>query len=241
MSNIILDNLRKQEKIENMTDDDWEYHLLSYKEFFDLEDKIYNIFYPDTILPICHSGTYGVEKFVNKESVIIFVKLDTSWCSLGGSQDKRKLHIFTQQLELLKENIKILKDVSGQRVLTIALCHHPLSWLTEYDEKLIYSYFTNEEYLNVDMILCGHVHDIGVNDVSNNFHQITTLFTGIGWKEETPSDKRNGHRYSIYIVNLRRNSCEAIVRKTDSNGNFDVDRDFLPDKKVRNLENFTYQ
>ncbi len=231
-SNMILEKYRDQNNaINDMTNEDWEYHLLSYKKFLFLEDEVYNIFYPDNAIQISHTQTFGVEKYVNDESVILFVKIDTAWCSLGGSKDKRKLRIATHQLDFLKnEYQKIKKESNGKQILTIALCHHPIKWLMESDEELLYSYFINEDYLNVDIILCGHVHDIEINNMYNSFRQITTLLTGIGWKENTPSEKRNGHRYSIYIFNLRRNSCEAIVRKTDLSGNFDIDRDFLPDK-----------
>lgn len=232
-SNILIENIREQKEIiSKMTLEDWNYHLLSYRNFFKLEDLIYNIFYSEEIpIPYNHCQTYGVEKYINKESIIIFIKIDTSWCSLGGNKDKRKLRISTLQLEYLKNEYQKLKSESnGKQILTIALCHHPINWLAEEDENLLYSYFINEDYLNVDIVLCGHVHDIEINNMYNSFRQITTLLTGIGWKESTPSEKRNGHRYSIYIFNLRRNSCEAIVRKTDLSGNFDIDRDFLPDK-----------
>ena len=231
-SNIIIENFREYPNvIENITDDDWNYQLLGYQQFFYLEDKIYEIFYPNSTIPIKHNQTFGVEKYINNESVILFIKIDTAWCSLGGDKDKRKLRISTHQLDYLKnEYQKMKKEVDGKQILTIALCHHPIKWLMEEDEELLHSYFINEDYLNVDVILCGHVHDIEINNMYNSFRQITTLLTGIGWKENTPSDKRNKHRYSIYVFNLRRNSCEAIVRKTDSMGNFDIDRDFLPDK-----------
>lgn len=236
-SNIIIEKLReKKDVIDNMTSEDWNYHLLSYKKFLSLEDDIYSIFYPNNMLPIEHIQTYGVEKYVNNESVILFIKIDTAWCSLGGKQDKRNLHITLSQLESLKDEYqKIKKEESNRKILTIALLHHPINWLTESDEELLYSYFINEDFLNVDVVLCGHVHDIEINNMYSTFHQITTLLTGIGWKEDTPLEKRNGHRYSIYVFNLRRNSCEAIVRKTDSNGHFDIDRDFLPDKNSKDI------
>lgn len=235
-SNIILEKLRADSNvIDYIANEDWEYHLLSYQNFFALEDQIYDIFYPHCITPYNHSQTFGVEKYVNNESVILFIKMDTAWCSLGGSKDKRKLHVSTHQLDFLKnEYQKLRRESHGKQILTIALCHHPIKWLTEADEELLYSYFINEDYLNVDIILCGHVHDVEINNMYNSFRQITTLLTGIGWKENTPSEKRNGHRYSIYIFNLRRNSCEAMVRKTDLSGNFDTDRDFLPDKLSKN-------
>lgn len=237
-SNIIIEKIREQsDLLSSMTQEDWNYHLLSYQKFFKLEDEIYKIFYPsETTIPYSHCQTYGVEKYINNESVIIFIKVDTSWCSLGGAKDKRKLRISPLQLEYLKNEYQKAKNEStGKQILTIALCHHPINWLIEEDENLLYSYFINEDYLNVDVILCGHVHDIEINNIYNSFRQITTLLTGIGWKEDTPSEKRNGHRYSIYIFNLRRNSCEAIVRKTDLSGTFDIDRDFLPDKISKDM------
>ena len=231
-STYMLENFRNRTTIiDEITDVDWNLHLLSYQNFLKLEDEIYEVFFPKHKMPIIHNQTFGIEKYVNHESVIIFIKIDTAWCSLGGNKDKRKLHIATHQLEFLKnEYQKLKKESKNKNILTIALCHHPIKWLAEADEELLYSYFINEDYLNVDTILCGHVHDIEINNMYNSVRQVMTLVTGIGWKEDTPSDKRNQHRYSIYVFNLRRNSCEVYVRKTDSRGNFDIDRDFLPDK-----------
>lgn len=239
MSKILVDSLQNENDIISLDERDWEYHLLGYKQFLKIEDIIYRIFYDSEMNDgnsIKHINTYGIEKYNNSGSVIFFVKIDTAWCSFGGKNDKRKLRIFKEQLDnLKKEYIKQKVGQGDKRILTIAICHHPLKWLKENDEELLYSYFTNEEFLNVDLILCGHTHDIEINNMYSNYHQITTLLTGIGWEKTTPYEKRNGHRYSIYVINLRRNSCEVIVRKTDINGRFDIDRDFLPDKNSKDI------
>lgn len=232
--NILTTNLNKQNDLLIFKERDWKYQLLAYDNFLDLEDEIYKTLFPNSHFPINHCNTYGVEVYQSYESTVIFIKIDTSWCSLGGKQDKRNLRIPKNQLEELTVEYKNkCKENRHKKIFTIALCHHPLNWLTENDEAMLYSYLTNNDYLNVDILLCGHTHDVDIQNLFSNTHQITTFVTGIGWAEETPSEKRNGHRYSIYIFNLRRNSCEVIVRKTDLRGNFDIDRDFFPDKESK--------
>lgn len=239
MSDIVIKSLQNSDELISLEEKDWEYHLLGYKQFLSIEDMIYSMFYnseEDKQSPFKHVNTYGVERYNKNESIIFFIKIDTAWCSLGGDQDKRKLRIFKEQLEELKNDyLKKKAEYNNKRILTIVICHHPLKWLKEADEELLYSYFTNEEFLNVDLILCGHTHDIEINNMYSSYHQITTLLTGIGWEKTTPLEKRDGNRYSIYIINLRRNSCEVIVRKTDKNGQYDIDREFLPDKKSKDI------
>lgn len=239
MSDIIINSLQNSNERISLDNKDWDYHLLGYKNFLELEDEIYSIFYNSgdkEQYPIHHINTYGVEQYNKSESIIFFIKIDTAWCSLGGENDRRKLRIFEEQLKELKNDyLKKKAEFNNKRILTIVICHHPLKWFKEEDEELLYSYFTNEEFLNVDLILCGHTHDIEINNMYSNYHQITTLLTGIGWEKTTPAEKREGHRYSIYIINLRRNSCEVIVRKTDKNGQYDIDREFLPDKRSKDI------
>ena len=223
--NILTNIFSKEKQVLSFGEDDWSYQLLAYENFLSLEDEIYEtLFSKDTlIMPIHHANTYGVEAYQSYESTIIFIKIDTSWCSLGGSTDKRNLRISKTQLDTLTVEYKLkCQENKNKKIFTVALCHHPLNWLTESDETMLYSYLTNSDYLNVDVLLCGHTHDVDIQNLFSNTHQLTTFVTGIGWSEETPYDKRNGHRYSIYIFNLRRNSCEVIVRKTDLRGNFDI-------------------
>ena len=236
-SNMLTNCLCQSKEAIVFSREDWNYQLLAYKNFLDLEDEIYRIFYPKDIFikTTSHSNTYGVEVYQNHQSTIIFIKIDTAWCSLGGSKDKRNLRISKAQLEALTDEYKKkYQENQGKRIFTIALCHHPLNWLTEEDEAILYSYLTNSDFLNTDVLLCGHTHDADIENLFSTTHQITTFVTGIGWSEKTPIERRNEHRYSIYIFNLRRNSCEIIVRKTDMRGRFDIDRDFFPDDESKN-------
>ena len=234
--NILTTNFSRNDNSLLLEKIDWDYQLLAYENFLNLEDEIFKkiLSVESNEKFIHHNNIYGVEVYQNYESVIIFIKIDTSWCSLGGNKDKRNLRISKNQLDDLTQEYKNkCQEYSNKKIFTIALCHHPLNWLTENDESLLYSYLTNSDYLNVDVLLCGHTHDVDIQNLFSNTHQITTFVTGIGWSEETPMEKRSGHRYSLYIFNLRRNSCEIVVRKTDLRGNFDIDREFFPDKESK--------
>jgi len=87
--------------------------------------------------------------------------------------------------------------------LTIAVSHYPLNWLNAEEEKLCNDYFLSEAFLNVDILMCGHVHDFSVVNYFNHTHSLLTLVTGIGWDVDNPNEERNkNHRYSLYTLNL---------------------------------------
>ena len=158
---------------------------------------------------------------------VCFVCIDSSWCS-HTSNDNRKLRVGDYQLKKLNEEYKLIKNELEEKDrdvdLTIAVSHYPLNWLNAEEEKLCNDYFLSEAFLNVDILMCGHVHDFSVVNYFNHTHSLLTLVTGIGWDVDNPNEERNkNHRYSLYTLNLFFNSCDILMRKTKSDGNFDYD------------------
>lgn len=51
-----------------------------------------------------------------------------------------------------------------------------------------------------------------------------TLVTGIGWNHhlegEKDNDKKDEHRYSIYVIDAQKNSCDIIMRRSQKSGKF---------------------
>lgn len=201
---------------------EWETQLASYERFLSLTNSIYKIFNKGKE----ETNTFGISTVEINGTKICFVSIDSAWCS-HSKDDRRKLRIGKYQLHKLSHEYKAIRNESnnaGKPIgMTIAVSHYPLNWLTAEDEELCNNYFLSDDYLNVDVLMCGHVHDFSIINSFNHKHSLLTLVTGIGWGSKEPDDGAEIHRYSLYTINLFNNSCDIIMRKTKSNGKFDYD------------------
>lgn len=201
---------------------EWDVQLQAYKEYLALVNQIYSIFGKKDVV----TNTFGVNTITVTDTKICFISVDTAWCSYS-KDDRRKLRIGKYQLNQLSQTYKAVKSQSEAEKapigLTIAVSHYPLNWLCPDEEELCNKYFLSEDHLNVDILMCGHVHDFSVVNSFNHKHSLLTLVTGIGWGSSEPDDGKENHRYSLYTVSLSHNSCDIVMRKTKNNGKFDYD------------------
>lgn len=201
---------------------EWKKQLEAYQEYFDLQNSIRKIFGKEDL----YTDTFGVQIANIGEYNICFLRIDSAWCSYSAN-DYRKLRVDKYQLSRLNRDYSDIKnqyDQDNKKIdLTIAISHYPLNWLNSEEEDLCNNYFLSDRFLDVDVLMCGHVHDFSAINHFNHEHSLLTLVTGIGWQAEKPEEQRNIHRYSIYTFNLAYNSCDIIMRKTKSNGDFDYD------------------
>lgn len=226
----LIEELRKSDEISNIDVKDWDYYLVSYKQYIILANKIRDLFNISAKL----NNSYYIDYINKNDYKIIFINIDTSWSSYGGSGDKRNLCIDERQLNELKEMYQKERRETSKKYITIMVAHHPLNWLKEKDESFILPWLLHSEYFNIDFYLCGHTHDRKIKSFFDTFQSYTTLVTGIGWDEKTPEEEKNKHRYSIYNISFRGNSAEIIIRKTLTDGNFDADNDVLLTSEEKN-------
>lgn len=229
----LVEEKRTSNVVANIDLKDWEYFLVPYKQYISLVNDIRNIFIKNSEKIV---NSYYVESICEQNLKIIFINMDTSWSSYGGSNDKRNLCIDERQLNELKELYqKEKRDVISKytRYITIMTAHHPLNWLKEIDESFVSPWLLDSEYFNIDFYLCGHTHDRQIKSFFDTYRSYVTLVTGIGWDEKTPKEEKDRHRYSIYNIDLQNNSCEIIIRKTQSDGKFDNDNDVLLSKEEK--------
>lgn len=202
--------------------EEWKVQLEAYSDFFKLANYVYGLFGKKYF----NKNTFGIKKVEINNIKICFVCLDTAWCSYSKN-DYRKLRVGSYQLKCLCDKYtSISNEQEGEATeidLTIALSHHPLNWLEESEEKLCNDYFMSEDHLNVDILMCGHVHNFSVVNHFNHNHSLLTLVTGIGWGEDVPNEDKKDHRYSLYSLNIFCNSCDVVMRKTKQNLEFDYD------------------
>jgi len=98
------------------------------------------------------------------------------------------------------------------------------------DEDECSRYFLSDDYLDVDLLMCGHIHDAEIFNHFNNEHSLITLVTGIGRNGLNPRDKSDSHRYALYSMNLFRNSCDIIMRKSQGGQKFTHDYSIYGEK-----------
>lgn len=220
----LIEEQRALDDISEIVPKEWDYFLVPYKNFIELANDIRNIFNKNSIV---NRNSYYFESIDEKDFKIIFINLDTSWSSYGGAEDKRKLCLDMTQLNILKEKYQQEKRELKKPYLTILTAHHPLNWLKEIDETFINDWLLNSEYFNIDFYICGHIHDRQIKSFFDTYKSYITLVTGVGWAEKTADAQKDRHRYSIYNLNLKNNSCEIIIRKTRTDGIFDYDNDVL--------------
>lgn len=188
-------------------------------------------------------STYGVETILSANKKICFIRLNTCWSS-AKKNEKRKLVFGKKQKRYIEEsyrNEKIKHENVGKPIdLTIALAHHPLNWLEANEEEELILSMIDQSFLNVNLFLCGHVHEAQVTNYYTHNHSLMTLMTGIGWGTKKPADKKDQHRYSIYMIDITKNICDITIRKTDANFEFDYDYSIYTRQKDGDTKKLTY-
>lgn len=222
----------------------WELLKNNYQDYLNILNAIYKIFHKeDKIL-----NTFGVEYNKIDDKIVSIIKLDTTWGTDAGSTEKKKLIIGKYQRDTLLNEYKSLKErleIEDRTIdLTIAVAHHPLNWLKSSEEEWIKKYFIDDEFYNVDIFMCGHIHDMEIENWYNHEHSVMTLVTGIGWNHQNQSDsgmdKKDNHRYSLYYIDINKNTCEIVTRRTQQNGKFDYDYSIYTRDKEKSEKKLCY-
>ena len=190
---------------------EWQIYKDNSIEFLKMVNAIYDIYGKKNI-----DRTFGCERISINDSKVCLIRMDSAWCACDSKTDKRNIRFGKYQISELYEEYQEVIEKDDVDV-TIAISHHPLSWIYPEEEELIRDYMMKEKFMNVNLLLSGHVHEQSVENLYNHEHSLISLVTGIGWGEKRPSEISE-HRYSIYTINALRNCCEIKVRKTKSTG-----------------------
>ncbi len=213
------DSIQLDEKIWMLQND-------HYKAYLSMVSDIRNIFgLSDTF-----DNTFFVKRIDLDNLCVTIVGLDTTWVSYGEEKEEDLL-VGNYQLNKLYDAYKSLKEancvVKERAQLTIGVGHHPTSWIHPSDRKTLRKYMIDDEYFGMNLYLCGHIHDMEIENWNNNSSSIMTLVTGIGWNHlqgtASGQDKKDEHRYSIYAIDVTKNVISIIVRKTNKSGQFTSD------------------
>lgn len=199
----------------NFKKNDWMYFEGQFEEYKNIIDKIQTLIFK---VDSQKNSTYGIRLVNVGTSNICFICFNSSWSSIGN-EDEGKLKLGRFQLdELTAEYQKIKKQAD----LVIAMMHHPSDWLTKNDQKYLTRYMTDEYRLNTNIMLQGHIHEKETYNWYNQNHSITTLVTGMGWDQQQKIND-NGHRYSLYQINMDSGIVKVKSYVTDRSGTFEED------------------
>lgn len=227
-----------------ITEEIWKLQIDNYADYLSMVWTIKKIFNHKSKKT---TETFGIESYEAGENVICFVKMDTTWGTYGGNDEEGRLVIGDYQLEALVkqyEDEKNKYENQGKHIsITIGIGHHPICWLHSQQEKILKKYMIDEEYFNMNLYLCGHIHDMELENWYNNERSLMTLVTGIGWDHRKANngekDKKDEHRYSIYLIDVKKNSCDILMRKSQKNGKF-VNDYSVYDKNNEGIEKLCY-
>lgn len=217
------------------TDSDF---LLGYADYKKTIEEIFSVFKlpPNTF-------TFGVNAVELDDTSVCFVRFNTAFGSVGDN-DKRSLHIGKYQLQkLLSDYRNIIHQCNVENkpvCLTLGISHYPFNWLNPIDEAEINEHMMKQDFLKIDILLCGHVHKFAILNYFNHEHSVMTLMTGIGWGNIKPENANDQHRYSIYMLDISRNTCDIIMRRTKDNLDFGFDYSVYTSEAEEDEKKFIY-
>jgi predicted MPP superfamily phosphohydrolase len=167
------------------------------------------------VAPIISDPLLRVFSMLKDDLRIGIACFDTAWRATGESDDVDK-----NKLILGERNIdRAIAALEGSH-FKIAVLHHPLNWLAEFDENVV----SNRLYYGFDLISCGHVHDslpimtmtpAGNSIISQSgcLYQSRKFFNG----------------YQIISIDLMAGEAEFFIRSYyDKRRAFDVDPKVSP-------------
>lgn len=135
-----------------------------------------------------------------------FISLNSAWFC-RGNKDKGDLWIGLPQLKLMNAEKQLVnKKKYDEDKITIALHHHPPSWLNDSEDNSYgnrtntYRYLSNRTHL----ILCGHVHGVVIEKPDRKYESARLFSVGATY---------SGNDYKNHCSILQIDKKERIVRR----------------------------
>jgi 3',5'-cyclic AMP phosphodiesterase CpdA len=130
--------------------------------------------------------------------------LNSAWTA-GSDSDKGRLLVGERQ-------VREALDKAGSCDLIVALVHHPFSWLTEFDESDVRGLLDER----CDFLLHGHVHELGVVNISSPDSETFHLAAGA-----TYQGRQELLSYNFVSLDLSGAKARVTMRRySDRHGGF---------------------
>lgn len=224
---LLLKNLNKENDEKfwgNFKNVEWKYFSEQFKDFLEITENVRkNIFH----LKDTFNGSYGIHITPIENFKICFLCINSAWLCMD-EHDEGNLRVGRFQLDDLMSQYQAEKSNID---LVIALMHHPTDWLTKDEQKYLSQYMTDEYRLNTNIMLQGHIHEKETYNWYNQNHSLTTLVTGMGWDQQKEIND-NGHRYSLYEINMDSSIVRVNTFVSDNTGKFKDDTEVYKDNNI---------
>ena len=191
LSEILLDT----EKVNEFISSKNEVGIKRVLTFKDFEKSFYKNYPESHIITNFHSSyTTSIDSI--KLGITCF---NTCWRSYDSAKDKEKLILGERQIIDAR---RIIKECD----MKIAILHHPIDWLTEFDRKAVQN-FLQKDY---DIILCGHVHE-GSSWINTNYYGgVFVSVAPSNWSYNIRDTKRmSANGYSIIDYDIRKQKIKV--------------------------------
>ncbi|PFM64221.1 hypothetical protein COJ48_11225 [Bacillus cereus] len=166
---------------------------------------------------VSRNNLYATYIFEKEAFRIGIACLNSSWCAFGGDDDRGNLLIGERQID------NALNDL-GDVDFKIAMFHHPLDWLKDFDKEAI----NNVLIRNFDMVCHGHLHAHDPNQIVNNVY--STIFYRCG----AIFEGREFNGYAITTYDTDTGEIHMLLRQYyDRRRAFDKALDFAEEGEVR--------
>jgi predicted phosphodiesterase len=130
--------------------------------------------------------------------------LNSAWLA-GSTDDKGRLVVGERQ-------VRDALDKAGSPDFIVALVHHPFSWLAEFDESDVRGLLE----ARCDFLLYGHVHELGVVNVSSPDNETFHFAAGA-----TYQGRRELLSYNFVSLDLEQGKVRVAMRRySDRQGGF---------------------
>lgn len=167
----------------------------------------YENFYSEMNIPKLTLGNGEYSLFGQREvKGLKFIVLNSAWFC-RNDQDKLKLWIGLPQLQILQSKNQIIHPKEfNNGIISVAVLHHPISWLHEEEQQTYdprpgsYRYLAERSHL----ILSGHVH-ASIENASRMFNRAYVVTGG-----STYSGRDYRNNFSILKINKEERACIQI-------------------------------
>lgn len=126
---------------------------------------------PTLVVEEDQAGGFCRAVHINGRSIAI-LGLSSCWLGQGGAEDDRRLIVGREQVFDLAGGGTL--DQLRSADLRIALVHHPVDWLREFDRQDLVQLLG----AHVDVVLRGHLHSTGLDSTTSPDHELTTIAAG---------------------------------------------------------------
>jgi predicted phosphodiesterase len=143
------------------------------------------------------TGLFFVSELHIAGQRIAIIGLNSSWLSRGGKEDRNRIVVSEFQV---RKALELTEDAEWR----IALVHHPLEWLNDYDRETVESLLMQECHF----VLHGHLHRSGATQLTTPDASAVVLGAGASYE-----DRFQANAYSLFELDPMQGVGKIMLRR----------------------------